>query len=131
MTFSPQVLLVTGGYDEHINYLDTTEVLRPGSGWQEISSAKLPRPMYGVRLSTVDNRVFLFGELNRNTICHHYPLCVAGGGGGDVHFYDEILELSENESWIKVGEMKKARVNFGLSPIVNFKMFETICNILL
>ena len=58
------MLLVTGGYDEHINYLDTTELLRPGSGWQEISSARLPRPMYGVRLSTVDNRVLLFGELN-------------------------------------------------------------------
>ena len=58
------MLLVTGGYGygEHLNRLDTTELLRPGSGWQEISSARLPRPMYGVRLSTVDNRVLLFGE---------------------------------------------------------------------
>ena len=65
----PQILLVTGGYDD--NYLDSTEVLRPASGcqeitsasgWQEITSARLPRPMAGVRVSTVNNRVLLFGE---------------------------------------------------------------------
>ena len=64
-----QILLVTGGYDD--NYLDSTEVLRPASGWQEITSAsgwqeitsaRLPRPMAGVRVSTVNNRVLLFGE---------------------------------------------------------------------
>ena len=55
------MLLVTGGYDG-LNNLDTTEILRPGSDWQVISSARLPRPMYGVRLATVDNRVLLFGE---------------------------------------------------------------------
>ena len=61
----PQVLLVTGGYmiyDD--NNLDTTEILRPGSEWQVISSARLPRPMTGVRVITVDNRVLLFGELS-------------------------------------------------------------------
>ena len=42
--------------------LDSTELLRPGSDWQEITSARLPRPMYGVSVSTVDNRVLLFGE---------------------------------------------------------------------
>ena len=58
----PQVLLVTGGHDGDSNKLDSTEVLRPGSGWQEITSARLPRPMFGVRVSTVQNRVLLFGE---------------------------------------------------------------------
>ena len=58
----PQVLLVTGGYDDGDNILDSTEVLRPGSDWQEITSARLPRPMDGVRVITVDNRVLLFGE---------------------------------------------------------------------
>ena len=50
---------MTGGYDGY-NTLDSTEVLRPCSGWQY--SARLPRPMRGVRVSTVDNRVLLFGE---------------------------------------------------------------------
>ena len=53
---------MTGGEDGD-NYLDSTEVLRPGSNWQEITSARLPRPMTGVRVSTVDNRVLLFGKL--------------------------------------------------------------------
>ena len=44
------------------NNLDSTELLRPGSDWQEITSARLPRQMRGVRVSTVDNRVLLFGE---------------------------------------------------------------------
>ena len=52
--------MVTGGKDR--NYLDSTELLRPGSDWQEITSARLPRPMHGVRVTNVDNRVLLFGE---------------------------------------------------------------------
>ena len=51
--------MVTGGYD--VVALDSTELLRPGSDWQEIT-ARLPRPMRGVRVTTVDNRVLLSGE---------------------------------------------------------------------
>ena len=51
--------MVTGGYDGDTD-LDSTELLRPGSGWQEIT-ARLPRPMEGVRVTTVDNRVLLSG----------------------------------------------------------------------
>ena len=57
----PQVLLVTGGWDDDFNSLDSTELLRPGSVWQEIT-ARLPRPMSYMSVSTVDNRVLLFGE---------------------------------------------------------------------
>ena len=71
MNIPPQVLLVTGGFDEDLNRLDTTEFLRPGSDWQVITSARLPRPMTGVRVATVDNRVLLFGEWNMS--CHLYP----------------------------------------------------------
>ena len=67
MYISPQVLLVTGGYDGD-NRLDSTEMFRPGSDWQEISSARLPRPMSGVGVTTVDNRVILFGEFNISCI---------------------------------------------------------------
>ena len=51
--------MVTGGLDG--SRLDSTEILRPGSDWQEIT-AKLPRPMFAVRMATVDNRVLLFGK---------------------------------------------------------------------
>ena len=53
--------MVTGGYDDDYNRLDSTELLRPGSDWQVITS-RLPRLMDGVRVTTVDNRVLLFGE---------------------------------------------------------------------
>ena len=68
MYIPPQVLLVTGGYDGDYNNLDTTEMLRPGSEWQVITSARLPRPMSEVRVTTVDNRVILFGEWNTSCI---------------------------------------------------------------
>ena len=71
MHIPPQVFLVTGGEDEDYKDLDTTELLRPGSGWQVISSARLPRPSGGVRVTTVDNRVLLFGEWNIS--CNLYP----------------------------------------------------------
>ena len=55
------MLLVTGGYDGDNIRLDSTELLRPGSDWQEITS-RLPWSMAGVRVNTVDNRVLLSGE---------------------------------------------------------------------
>ena len=63
MYIPPQVLLVTGG-SNGVD-IDTTEIYRPGSDteWQVISSARLPRPMWGVRVTTLDSRVILFGEL--------------------------------------------------------------------
>ena len=59
---------MTGGYDDDDNVLDSTEVLRPGSDWQEITSARLHRPMRAVRVITVNNRVLLFGELRCKSI---------------------------------------------------------------
>ena len=51
---------MTGGYDG--DYLDSTELLKPGSVWQVITSARLHRPLEGARVNTVDNRVLLSGE---------------------------------------------------------------------
>ena len=61
MYIPPQVLLVTGGA-MFGNILDTTEIFSD-DGWQVISSARLPRPLQGVRMTNVENRVLLFGEL--------------------------------------------------------------------
>merc|ERR1711860_403095 len=104
-----EVLLVTGG-SNGVD-IDTTEIYRPGSDteWQVISSARLPRPMWGVRVTTLDSRVILFG-----------------GYDGDDN-YDEILELAEGENWILVGKMKYKRSLVGLSLVPNFKDFESKC----
>ena len=43
--------------------LASTEVYRPSVGeWREVPGGALPRPMGGVRVVTLNNRVFLFGE---------------------------------------------------------------------
>ena len=54
--------MVIGGDTRYVK-LDSTEMLKPGSeNWQEIPSAKLPRPMNGFSVTTVGNRILLFGE---------------------------------------------------------------------
>ena len=54
--------MVIGGDTRYVK-LDSTEMLKPGSdNWQEISSAKLPRPMNGFSVINVGNRILLFGE---------------------------------------------------------------------
>ena len=56
-----QVLLVTGGQD-YPDYLDSTELLVPGSGSWRLVTGLLPQPMIDVRVATIDNVVFLLGR---------------------------------------------------------------------
>ena len=57
-----QVFLVTGGWTGREG-LASTEVYRPSAGeWREVPGGALPRPMYRVRVVTLNNRVLLFGE---------------------------------------------------------------------
>ena len=56
------MLLVTGGSDGH-EYLDTTELLVPGSGSWRLATGLLPRPMSSVRVARVDNTLYLTGGI--------------------------------------------------------------------
>ena len=57
------MLLVTGGQDSSWNPIASTEVYPPSAGeWREVPGGALPRPMSGVRVATLNNRVVLFGE---------------------------------------------------------------------
>ena len=56
------MLLVTGG-SVSTEFRASTEVYRPSVGeWREVPGVALPRPMSGVSVVTLNNRVFLFGE---------------------------------------------------------------------
>ena len=58
-----QVFLVTGGLDSRNERLASTEVYRPSAGkWREVPGGALPRPMWGLRVVTFNNKVLLFGE---------------------------------------------------------------------
>ena len=77
------MLLVTGGV-EYLDYytmqevLASTEVYRPSTGeWREVPGGALPRPMFILRVVTLNNRVLLFGEkfiLLDDIINHMYLL---------------------------------------------------------
>ena len=54
------MLLVTGGKD-YPDYLDTTELLVPGSGSWRLATGLLPRSMSGVRVATVANTMYATG----------------------------------------------------------------------
>ena len=57
------MFLVTGGEDSDSQYLASTEVYYPSAGeWREVPGA-LPRPIGGVRVVTLNNKVLLFGEM--------------------------------------------------------------------
>ena len=59
-----QVLLVTGGYNyRYSNYLDSTELLLPGSGSWRLAAGLLPRPMDSMRVATVANTLYLTGGI--------------------------------------------------------------------
>ena len=107
--------MVTGGSDGS-NRLDSTELLRPGSSWKEISSARLPRPMLGVRVTNVDNRVFLFGEWRHMLILLlHLPYTDTVTGGYDGVSNEDILEYNDNDGWRELGTMKNGRYYHGIS----------------
>ena len=64
------MLIVTGGLSDVLEGmgidfqpLASTEVYYPSAGkWREVPGA-LPRPMEGVRVVTLNNKVLLFGEI--------------------------------------------------------------------
>ena len=111
---------MTGGRDAG-NILDSTEVLRPGSDWQEITSASLPRPLQGVKVITVNSRVLLFGEWRHIFILTAPSLTLARVTGGWDGYNDktrEILEYNKDgDSWSKLGTMNKARNYHGLGVV--------------
>ena len=55
------MFLVIGGVDENWNTLESTEVYDPSVGSWVVAGAKLPRPMYGLRATNIDDRVLIFG----------------------------------------------------------------------
>ena len=51
-----------GGVDDGDNYLSSTETLQLGEdAWRE--STALPRPLYGLRAATLDNIIYITGEM--------------------------------------------------------------------
>ena len=52
--------MVTGGYGS--DYLDSTEALATDASSWVTSTAKLPRPMRGLRAANIDDRVLIFGN---------------------------------------------------------------------
>ena len=54
---------MTGGQDGLYHYLDSTELLVPGSGSWRLAAGLLPRPMYGVRVATVANTLYATGTI--------------------------------------------------------------------
>ena len=56
-----QFLFVTGGWTEGFGCLDSTEIYDPTTeNWRLVD--KLPMPMSGLKATTIDSRVLVFGN---------------------------------------------------------------------
>lgn len=125
--------MVTGGWDIAYQSLASTEVYRPSAGeWLEVPSA-LPRPLDGVSVVTLNNRLFLFGEkwIDFNWLeINFWCLCLLGGIDFNDNEYADILEYTEQEGedakWINVGEMPTTR-GYQAVSIVDFENFKNHC----
>ena len=53
--------MLTGGYTGS-DRLDSTETYDADVGSWATAGAKLPRPMYGLRIANIDDRVLIFGN---------------------------------------------------------------------
>ena len=123
-------MLVTGGINGITGFdtLASTEVYRPSTGeWREVPGGALPRPMTGVRVVTLNNRVLLFGEEIILISCSLIARAYVGGKDNDRNEHAEILEYSDSEGkWISVGELSKKRGAPAVS-IIDFDNFKSYC----
>lgn len=125
------MLLVTGGEDSDSQYLASTEVYYPSSGeWREVPGA-LPRPMDGVGVVTLNNRVLLFGGMIIYREDGHKSLVFKGGLDIELNQYVDILQFSDSEgeeNWARVGAMSRPRGGHAHAvSIINFDNFKDFC----
>ena len=57
-----QVFLVTGGSGDSYVGLDSTEVYDPSVGSWTVTGARLPRTMFGLTATNIEDRILIFGE---------------------------------------------------------------------
>jgi len=94
------VFLVTGGFDENLDDLKTTEIMSPGGDWKYVG--ELSNPRIGLQGINVDNNLFMTGGFADET----------GTTFADILKFDIA-----KEEWVKIGEMSKARTNHALTQV--------------
>ena len=115
--------MVTGGYN-YPNYFDSTEIYNDNV-WRTIT-AKLPTPLRGLRVATINNRVLSFGNSLFLMKCT-YKRYFSTGGQYSGGYKKDILEfIPETESWTLIGEMKESKKYHALS-VVSFQDYENDC----
>ena len=113
-----QVLLVTGGYNDNDDQLDSTEVMEAGGTWR--LTAPLPSARSTLSAAVVNNNIFVFGEnilcyINIEHIivsCNVYDVYnddVFTGHRGSSYLKDILQYNTASNTWEEVGQMKEAR----------------------
>ena len=88
--------------------------------------AKLPFPMYGLRVATINNRVLCFGN-SRFVIKEDSLRFISSGGNSPRGYRKDILEFNhESESWTGIGAMKEPKGLHAVS-VVSFDDYEKWC----
>ena len=118
--------MVTGGTtggNRNDELVSTETYVSDASSWVT-STAKLPRPMMGLRVANIDGRVLIFGKIKLySSHTRYYRNIIITGGGyydyrNDFHAYDDILEYDIMENnFQEIGNMLQARSYHAVSVV--------------
>ena len=116
-----QTLLVTGGQDFSNNYLSTTEIY-VHSTWSYVSSLPSPRAYFPA--ATVDNVVYVFGNLFNLKLNYQFFYFIVNTGGlydnPTRYYFDAILSYNSNTNiWEIAGQMKEPKGAHAVSPLAD------------
>ena len=119
---------MTGGWDG--TYLSSTEIyVLSSSAWSSVAS--LPSGRSNFQAATVNNAVYVFGEINSER--NFYYKTLLGGtfyssSSGrqyydDIYRYDHVRNSFTDEAGHRAAKMKEARMNHKAAPLVDVQKF--------
>ena len=110
------------------NGLDSTEIFSYRDNVWNTIAEKLPDRIRGVRATTINNRILIFGNYELFLYC--YFNSYSGGGswqGPEFLAMKHIMEYNqEKEKWTKIGEMTEGRRWHAVS-VIDFAGYEKHC----
>ena len=96
--------------------LDTTEIYGKDENWVE--TGKLPQAMSGLRGSSLNGIMYIFGKHTYGQKAYTYLTIISGGADKDLNIFDNIFRYDDvGGNWESVAKLKQPRHNHAVSVI--------------
>ena len=115
-------MIVSGGYSKALNsYLDTTLIFANGS-WRSLG-ARLPYAVQNLAMVTLNNQVFLFGNISFSRQ-ERAENIFSGGYAKNDGYQSQVLRYNTaTSSWEGAGTMKEKRWGHAVAVIQDVGRF--------